>query len=113
MPDQPPISRPQSELALFSEDDLTRLPEAFLEPITDVSRYNEPEDAIGAVGRTMFDTPGAQDGSITVLLPKDTIEAVPIQSMIRISSEDGRRYLGIVTSGPFAEPDGLRADANV
>lgn len=113
MSDQPPISRPQSELALFSEDDLTRLPESFLEPITDVSRYNEPEDAIGAVGRTMFDTPGAQDGSITVLLPKDTIEAVPIQSMIRISSEDGRRYLGIVTSGPFAEPDGLRADANV
>lgn len=113
MSDQPPISRPQRELALFSEEDLTRLPEAFLEPITDVSRYNEPEDAIGAVGRTMFDTPGAQDGSITVLLPKDTIEAVPIQSMIRISSEDGRRYLGIVTSGPFAEPDGLRADANV
>src|SRR5262249_10982485 len=31
----------------------------------------------------------------------------------RITSDDGRRYLGIVTSGPFAEPDGLRADANV
>ncbi len=113
MSDQPPISRPQGELALFSEEGMTRLPEAFLEPITDVSRYNEPEDAKGAVGRTMFDSPGAQDGSITVLLPKDTIQAVPIQSMIRISSEDGRRYLGIVTSGPFAEPDGLRADANV
>src|SRR5579863_6027077 len=113
MSDQPPISRPQSELALFSEEDLTRLPEAFLEPITDVSRYNEPEDAKGAVGRTMFDTPGAQDGSITVLLPKDTIQAVPIQSMVRITSDDQRRYLGIVTSGPFAEPDGLRADANV
>jgi hypothetical protein len=113
MPDRRPASRTQSELALFNEEDIPRLPEKFLEPITDVSRYKEPEDAQGAVGRTMFDAPGAQDGSVTVLLPKDSIQAVPIQSMVRIVSEDGRRYLGIVTSGPFAEPDGLRADANV
>lgn len=113
MPDQPGASRPSGELAMVT-DDLTRLPGEFLEPITDVSQYEEPEEARGAVGRTMFDSPGAQDGSITVLLPKDTIQAVPIQSMVRIASTgDGRRYLGIVTSGPFAEPDGLRADANV
>lgn len=108
MPEHPP------DLTLFGdEDDVTRLPGEFLEPITDVTVYQEPEDARGAVGRTMFDMPGAQDGSVTVLLPRDTIQAVPIQSMVRIISEDGRHYLGIITSGPFAEPDGLRADANV
>lgn len=122
MADQTPAREPQQDLTLFANEDLTRLPhdedlsrlpQEYLEPITDDSGYREPEHAAGAVGRTMFDTPGAQDGSVTVLLPKDTIQAVPIQSMVRITSDDGRRYLGIVTSGPFAEPDGLRADANV
>ncbi|MFL6112274.1 MAG: ATP-binding protein [Catenulispora sp.] len=114
MPDQTPAQRAATELELFAEDDPSRLPTEFLEPITDVSGYEEPEEYRGAIGRTMFDSPGAQDGQVTVLLPKDTIQAVPIQSMVRITSTgDGRRYLGIVTSGPFAEPDGLRADANV
>src|SRR6266511_5949570 len=114
MPDQMPGHHAAGELAVFPADDPARLPKEFLEPITDDSGYEEPEDARGAIGRTMFDTPGAQDGLVTVLLPKDSIQAVPIQSMVRIiSTGDGRRYLGIVTSGPFAEPDGLRADANV
>jgi hypothetical protein len=105
---------PATTVDTIDAEELTRLPESYLEPITDVTRLSAPEDADGAVGRTMFDTPGAQDGSITVLLPKESIQAVPIQSMVRISSTgDRRRYLGIVTSGPFAEPDGLRADANV
>ena len=42
MPDQPPTTTPQGELALFADEDLTRLPDAFLEPITDVSRYTSP-----------------------------------------------------------------------
>jgi uncharacterized protein len=113
MPEQPASSQPNDTLALFTDQDLARLPDEYLEPITDITGYQEPETVRGAVGRTMFDTPGAQDGSVTVLLPKDTIREVPIQSMVRIISEDERRYLGIVTSGPFAEPDGLRADANV
>jgi DNA helicase HerA-like ATPase len=93
---------------------MTEMPSEYLEPITDISRYQVPEAYRDSVGRTMFDTPGAQDGSVTVLLPKDDIGAVPIQCMVRITSPgDGRRYLGIVVSGPFAEPDGLRADANV
>lgn len=113
MPDEMPTSR-SGELMMVSDEELTELPAEFLEPITDVSRYEEPEESRDSIGRTMFDTPGAQDGSITVLLPKDTIQSVPIQSLVRITSVgDKRRYLGMVTSGPFAEPDGLRADANV
>jgi DNA helicase HerA-like ATPase len=71
----------------------------------------DPRDA-DAVGRTMFDAPGSKDNSLTVLLPKDSLNAVPAQSLLRIESRnDDRTYLGIVTAGPFAEPDGLRADA--
>jgi hypothetical protein len=73
----------------------------------------EPDPAeLDAVGRTMFDVPGSKDNTVTVLLPKDQLGAVPNQSLLRIwSREDDRTYLGIVTAGPFAEPDGLRADA--
>lgn len=90
------------------------LPEDFLEPISDITRFQEPEEYKGSVGRTMFDTPGAHDGSITVLLPHEEISSVPVQSLVRIRSvADTRDYLGIVVSGPFAEPDGLRADSNI
>jgi hypothetical protein len=71
----------------------------------------DPRDA-DAVGRTMFDAPGSKDNSLVVLLPRDSLNRVPAQSLLRIESrEDDRTYLGIVTAGPFAEPDGLRADA--
>ena len=70
-----------------------------------------PED-IGAVGRTLFDLPGSTDLSVTVVVPKDQLHRAPAQSLIRIRSrDDGRAYLGVVTAGPFAEPDGLRGDS--
>ena len=102
--------------ALFGLDDQEEgarsIPASYLEPITNDAQLAQPDP--DAVGRTMFDTPGAEDGSVTVLLPKEEIAKVPLQSLVRIASrEDGRTYLGIVVSGPFAEPDGLRADANV
>jgi DNA helicase HerA-like ATPase len=73
----------------------------------------------GAVGRTMFDTPTSKDNTLTVLLPADQLVHVPAQSLVRIKSRpldqggDGRQYLGAVVEGPFAEPDGLRADAPI
>jgi DNA helicase HerA-like ATPase len=94
--------------------DAASLPAEYLEPISDVSRFQEPQEYAGSAGRTMFDTPAAQDGSVTVLLPREEISSVPVQSLVRIRSvPDKRTYLGIVVSGPFAEPDGLRADSNV
>jgi hypothetical protein len=66
----------------------------------------------GSVGRTMFDAPVSQDGTITILVPKENIDALPSQALVRIESKpDDRTYLGAVVEGPFAEPDGLRADA--
>lgn len=74
----------------------------------------EPDpDREGAVGSTMFDSPSSEDNSVTVLLTAESISAVPAQSLVRIKSKDGRYYLGIVVAGPFAEPDGLRADAHI
>ena len=72
-----------------------------------------PEDE-GAVGWTAFDSPASDDGTVTVLLPKDAILNLPHQSIVRIKSQpDGRSYLAVVVKGPFAEPDGLRPDAPV
>src|SRR6266545_4860250 len=48
---------------------VARLPEEFLQPISDTTKFEEPEAYKGSIGRTMFDTPGAEDGSVTVLLP--------------------------------------------
>ena len=66
----------------------------------------------GSVGRTMFDTPASHDGTLTVLLPKENIDRLPSQALVRIESlTDKRTYLAAVVEGPFADPDGLRADA--
>jgi hypothetical protein len=71
-------------------------------------------DREGAVGSTMFDSPASEDNSVTVLLGDAHIKDVPSQSLVRIKSiNDGRRYLGTVVAGPFAEPDGLRADSHI
>lgn len=81
--------------------------------------WEEPEDAKDSIGRVMYDTPAAKDNTVTALLPPDNIRKIPLQSLVRIKSRlpenggDGRQYLGVVVQGPFAEPDGLRADAPV
>ena len=67
---------------------------------------------LGSVGRTLFDLPGSSDLTVTVLLPNEHLHAAPAQSLVRIlSKRDGRRYLGVVSAGPFAEPDGLKGDS--
>jgi DNA helicase HerA-like ATPase len=69
-------------------------------------------DEVGAVGRTMFDQPGSEDLTITVLLFKENLQAAPSQALVRVKSRpDGRSYLGVISSGPFAQPDSLRADS--
>ncbi len=67
----------------------------------------------GAIGATMFDLPSSEDTSLTVLLPREQIQRAPSQALLRILSGDGRIYLGMVTRGPFAEPDSLRGDSHM
>jgi DNA helicase HerA-like ATPase len=70
----------------------------------------------GAIGTTMFDLPGSEDNTITVLLSQDKAHALPSQALVRIKSRKGdhiKQYLGIVSAGPFAEPDSLRGDSHM
>lgn len=70
----------------------------------------------GAIGTTMFDLPGSEDNTVTVVLPQQIAQRAPSQSLVRIKSRkggDGRMYLGIITAGPFAEPDSLRGDSHM
>jgi DNA helicase HerA-like ATPase len=100
-----------------SQDEIAKVPDSAMKAIDEQTSeaggpwQPSPEDH-GAIGRTMFDTPASQDGTVTVLIPMEKIEPVPNQSLVKIKSKsDGRTYLGAIVSGPFTEPDGLRADA--
>lgn len=74
--------------------------------------WEPPPGYEGSIGRTMFDTPVSKDGTVTILLPNESIDQLSSQALVRIESlADGRTYLGAIVEGPFAEPDGLRADA--
>jgi DNA helicase HerA-like ATPase len=109
-----------------AEDDSPSVREAIQEPPDDfLQRLDadieqsggelqpDPEMA-GAIGATMFDLPNSEDGTLTVLLPQENLQVAPSQALLRVRSRgDGRRYLGIVTSGPFAEPDSLRGDSHM
>lgn len=98
--------------------DVTAVPDdvirALDDEITAVGGPFEPDpERAGASGYTMFDSPASEDNSVTVLLADGQIAAMPSQSLVRIKSKDSRSYLGTVVAGPFAEPDGLRADSTI
>jgi hypothetical protein len=75
----------------------------------------DPELA-GSIGTTMFDLPGSEDNTVTVVLPSETAQKAASQTLVQIKSRkggDGRTYIGMVTAGPFAEPDSLRGDSHM
>ncbi|HEV2528990.1 MAG TPA: ATP-binding protein [Thermomicrobiales bacterium] len=119
-----------ADVAADAKDDRATLPP----PLDDTAPVAPPHDPVGrldatraeaglppwdaemgpgVVGHTMYDLPNSEDGTVTVLLPRDNIPLTPSQSLVRIISGDKRVYLGLVVAGPFAEPDGLRADASL
>lgn len=79
--------------------------------------YQEPESYRGSVARTMFDRPGSEDGTVTVLVPEHQLGNISREAYVRIPSIHARsgsaetEYLGVIASGPFAEPDALGANA--
>src|SRR5436190_5734371 len=67
---------------------------------------------------THFDSASSEDNSVTILLTKENMTSLPSQALVRIKSlkDDGtfdRSYVGVIIAGPFAEPDGLRADSPI
>jgi hypothetical protein len=100
------------------EPDFARPPEDLLREVqADVAQAGgvlpDDPDRDGAIGATMFDLPGSEDHIIHILLPQDHVQQAPSQALVRIKSRDGRSYLGVVTAGPFAEPDTLRGDSHL
>jgi hypothetical protein len=79
--------------------------------------YEQPELYRGSCARTMFDRPGAQDGTVTILVPEGSVAELTLNAFVRIPSIHPRtgqieaEYLGVVASGRFAEPDALSATA--
>lgn len=105
-----------SELPRIPDEVVRRLPmEAVVQMRADTATiggpYTPPSERAGSVGVTMFDTPNSIDDTIPILLPRKNISALPSQAVVRIKSGDGRLYIGVVVRGPYALPDGLRADA--
>ena len=93
-----------------------------LQSIEDVAEavggaYTPQPEAEGAVAFTHFDSPSSEDNAVTILLTKENMDKLPSQALVRIKSlkDDGvdRCYLAVVVAGPFAEPDGLRADSPI
>lgn len=116
--------KPMKAASSETDEILQPLPADFASQLTEEidlagGAWQEDEGFQGAIGRTMFDTPASRDNTVTILLPPDQIGRLPSQSLVRIKSRpqdqggDGRQYLGAVVQGPFAEPDGLRADAPI
>ncbi|HXG11750.1 MAG TPA: ATP-binding protein [Gemmataceae bacterium] len=102
--DTPDIARPPEDLLRQVQADVA----------TAGGEWAAAANREGAIGATMFDLPGSEDNTVTVLLPREQVQAAPSQALVRIRSRgDDRSYLGIVTAGPFAEPDTLRADSHL
>ncbi len=100
-------------------EDVMPLPESVVRTLeADAAKAGGPwqpdQEDEGCIGWTMFDTPQAKDAVIVGLLPPEQVGRVPNRALVRVKSKpDKRQYLGIIQEGPFAEPDGLRADAPV
>ncbi|HEX8203086.1 MAG TPA: helicase HerA-like domain-containing protein, partial [Isosphaeraceae bacterium] len=71
----------------------------------------EPPGADPADGRTLFDTPRSEAGSVLVIFPQEKFPAWRAQALAHIASADGRVYLAQVAGGPYAAPNGLPSDA--
>ena len=60
-------------------------------------------------GRTLFDAPGSDDGTVVAVFPQERFECWRSQALAHIHSADKRVYLAQVASGPYAAPNGLPA----
>jgi hypothetical protein len=111
------MNEEKREKVVTKESSITETPDEAFESLDgDAVRaggaWVAPDGYEGSIGRTMFDLPTSKDGTVTILMPRENVDELPNQALIRIESlVDKRTYLGAVVEGPFAEPDGLRADS--
>jgi len=84
------------------------LPTSVASEFAETATSWKPDDADG---RTLFDTPQSEDGSVSVVFPQEKFDRWRSQALVHIESVDGRRYLAQVVRGPYASPVGLPAGA--
>ncbi|GIW07689.1 MAG: hypothetical protein KatS3mg060_2494 [Dehalococcoidia bacterium] len=77
-----------------------------------------PTDRVGAVGVVLFDTPSSDDGTVTIAIPSDQLDRVANRTFVRVRTDTRagalpRSFIGVVTEGPFHEPDGIRGDSPI
>ena len=70
-------------------------------------------DRAGAIGATMFDLPGSEDHTVTSCCRKTKPTGAVASAGAHQEPRRTVNYLGMVTAGPFAEPDSLRADSHM
>jgi DNA helicase HerA-like ATPase len=98
----------------MSESELTlrNLPESVEQELSSAATFaNAPWEPDEGDGRTLFDSPQSEDGTVTVVFPQAKFERWRSQALAHIhSGEDNRLYLAQVVRGPYAAPIGLSAN---
>src|SRR4051812_42713238 len=96
---------PEPELTLRA------LPEGVEHELSAATFENPPWGPGEGDGRTLFDTPQSEDGTISVVFPQAKFERWRSQALAHVhSGEDNRVYLAQVVRGPYAAPIGLSAN---
>jgi hypothetical protein len=97
---------PEPELTLRA------LPETVEQELSSTATFdNPPWDPDDGDGRTLFDTPQSEDGTVLAVFPQSRFARWRSQALAHIqSAEDGRVYLAQVVRGPYAAPIGLSAN---
>ena len=112
---KPPENTPDFRPTPIDDDDL-------LGDFDDAGANPLPDPPAGTVGFTHFDAPGSADDEVTVLLVRPHLDALVPGAMVRIESAAdpaggaasvARQYQGVVTAGPYAEPDALAAGSPI
>src|SRR5690349_1910161 len=87
--------------------DVRELPESVDEEFagSDWEEGPAPPSGDPGDGRTLFDTPRSEDGSVLVVFPQEKFPAWRSQALAHIDSGDGRTYLAQVAAGPYAAPN--------
>jgi uncharacterized protein len=96
----------------MSEPELTvrDLPEAIEAELSAAAWEHVPWGPEEGDGRTLFDTPQSEDGTLLVVFPQERFERWRSQALAHVESrEDDRTYLAQVVRGPYAAPIGLPA----
>src|SRR5262245_3276562 len=91
---------------------LRELPESVEGELSAATFDKPPWPGDGGDGRTLFDTPQSDDGTVTVVFAQEQFARWHSGALAHLHSEaDGRVYLAQVVRGPFAAPIGLSATA--